>query len=103
MARRSNTMFMPLSYEPGAVCHNMRRHLGLAIEAAELQELFLWKSADEVDALLASEKGRQRLEAELADTFIFVLYLSQRCHVDFTQALRRQLALNRQKNPVDKN
>ena len=35
--------------------------VGLSIEAAELQEVLLWKSDAEVEGLLRSRSGRQRL------------------------------------------
>ncbi|MCZ7647003.1 MAG: nucleotide pyrophosphohydrolase [Planctomycetota bacterium] len=74
----------------------------LAIEAGELQELFLWKSHEEIDALLATEAGRARLEEELADVQIFLLHLAVCCGVDVSEAVARKLANNEAKYPVDK-
>lgn len=76
--------------------------IGLSIEAGELQELFLWKSDDEVRALLESKSGKTRLGEELADILIFVLYLSQACSLDLTSAIRDKLKTNAVKYPIDK-
>jgi len=76
--------------------------IGLAVEAAELQELFLWKSDDEVRELLASEKSRQRIREELADVCIFLLYLAEGCDVDLSTAVEDKLRINEAKYPVAK-
>ena len=49
----------------------------IAIEAAELQEHFLWKSAGEVEAKIAEPENRQAVAEELADVLIFSLLLSR--------------------------
>ena len=74
----------------------------LAIEAAELQEIMLWKSDHEIDALLADPKGRQELHQELGDVLIFALLLSQSCGIDPLKAVQQKLAVNAAKYPVDK-
>jgi NTP pyrophosphatase (non-canonical NTP hydrolase) len=76
--------------------------MGLAVECAELQEIFLWKTKKEVRALLEDASAHSKLREELADVFVFLLYLSEACHVDLSQAVRDKLALNKKKYPVDK-
>ncbi len=76
--------------------------MGLSIEAAELQELFLWKSPAETDALLATEEGREKLRDEMADIMIFLLYLSEGAGIDLARAVRDKIAKNDRKYPVDK-
>lgn len=68
--------------------------LALSIEAAEVNELFLWKNADEVD----SEKLRQ----ELADVFAYALLLAHRHGFDVAQIIRQKMKLNAEKYPVEK-
>jgi NTP pyrophosphatase (non-canonical NTP hydrolase) len=75
---------------------------GLAIEAAELQELFLWKKPEEIAAILASEPGARRAREEIADILIFILYLSHACGVDLAEATRAKLEANAAKYPVEK-
>ena len=74
----------------------------LAIEAAELQEVMLWKSDREIDALLADPKRRQELQEELGDVLIFALLLSQSCNIDPLKAVHHKLAVNAAKYPVEK-
>jgi NTP pyrophosphatase (non-canonical NTP hydrolase) len=76
--------------------------IGLSIEAAELQELFLWKGAGEIGAMLSSPHGRRRIEEELADVFVFLLYLGDAAGVDLSAAVMDKLAANEKKYPVDK-
>jgi NTP pyrophosphatase (non-canonical NTP hydrolase) len=74
----------------------------IAIEAAELQEHFLWKSAGEVDAKLAVPKEKEAVAEELADVLIFSLLLAQEIGVDPADIILRKLEANAKKYPVDK-
>ena len=76
--------------------------MGLSIEAAELQELFLWKNAGEIDAMLASAPDRKKVEEELADVFVFLLYLSDAAGIDLSDAVAAKIAENEKKYPVDR-
>jgi len=68
--------------------------LALSIEAAELNELFLWKSHDAAD--------KRRVAEELADVFIYSLLLAHESGVDIAEAVKRKLRANRKKYPVKK-
>jgi dCTP diphosphatase len=72
----------------------------LAVEAAELQELMLWKSDAEVDELLT--RRRQDVERECADVMIYALLLCQAIGADPEAIVREKLVVNGQKYPVDK-
>jgi NTP pyrophosphatase (non-canonical NTP hydrolase) len=76
--------------------------MGMSIECAELQELFLWKDAGEVQDLLGMTDGVQRISEELADVFVFLLYFADVCDVDLSEAVRRKLEVNERKYPVNK-
>ena len=76
--------------------------MGLSIEAAELQELFLWKSREEVDEMLATDKGRALLMDEMADIMIFLLYLSDGAQIDLSTAVCEKIEKNGKKYPVEK-
>lgn len=76
--------------------------MGLAIEAAELQELFLWKSDHEAQTLLEDGAARQRLKEEMADIFIYLLYMSNDCGIDLSEAVMEKIAMNGKKYPVEK-
>ena len=74
----------------------------IAIEAAELQEHFLWKSAGEVETKIADPKQRLAVAEELADVLIFSLLLAHELKVDPAEIILRKLALNTKKYPVEK-
>lgn len=78
------------------------RHLtaALSIEVAELQELLLWKSEEEVGNWLESG-GREDIARELADVLIFVLLLCHETNVDLADAVNAKLLENAEKYPVD--
>lgn len=75
--------------------------VGVVTEAAELLELFRFRSDAEVETLLAGPK-REQVEHELADVTFFVLRMAERLRIDLTSAFLRKLELNAQRYPVDK-
>lgn len=68
--------------------------LGLSIEAAELNELFLWKKPEEADPA--------RVREELADILIFALMLLEKYGLDLEEIVQEKLAANTEKYPADK-
>jgi NTP pyrophosphatase (non-canonical NTP hydrolase) len=76
--------------------------LGLAIEAGELGELFLWKTEAEVEAALGEPAFRRRLLEELADVQMFLLYLGARAGIDLGEAVEAKLEVNARKYPVER-
>jgi NTP pyrophosphatase (non-canonical NTP hydrolase) len=76
--------------------------MALSVESSELQELFLWKSEDQIGELLLSESGGRRVREELADIFIYLLYISERCGIDLSDAVLDKIKINSKKYPVDK-
>jgi dCTP diphosphatase len=72
----------------------------IAIEAAELQEQFLWKSDKEIDRDLQASAKRDAVVEEVADIFLFALLLADRLDIDVGQAITDKLAANQRKYPV---
>jgi dCTP diphosphatase len=72
----------------------------IAIEAAELQEQFLWKTDKEIAQNLKSGPKRDAVVEEVADIFLFALLLADRLEIDVGQAIAEKLAANEQKYPV---
>ncbi len=68
--------------------------LALSIEASELLELFLWKSAGEADA--------DKVKEELADVLAYAFMLADKYGLDVAQIMRDKLAKNNLKYPVAK-
>lgn len=71
-----------------------------AIEAAELQERFLWKTDAEVDQDLADPARRTLVADEIADVVMFAMLLADRLGVDLAEAVAAKLAANEVKYPV---
>ena len=72
----------------------------LAIEAGELQQLFLWKRPDEIEAIVTSEDGRREIGAEIADVLTFAFYLADRLAIDVAGAIAAKLARNETRYPA---
>ena len=68
--------------------------LALSIEAAELNEVFLWKAPEDAD--------REKIAEELADVFTYALMMAEKCGLDVAEIVRRKLAVNALKYPVEK-
>ncbi|MCH6258979.1 nucleotide pyrophosphohydrolase [Puniceicoccaceae bacterium K14] len=73
---------------------------GLAIEASELQELFLWKTPEEVSQTVSSKKTQ--ISEELADITWFLLLLSNELDIDLIEAVTAKYEKNAAKYPVEK-
>jgi NTP pyrophosphatase (non-canonical NTP hydrolase) len=70
--------------------------LALSIEAAELNELFLWKKDDE-----AEQVDKQRLREELADVFAYAIMLAGRHGLNVSEIVKEKIEQNAKKYPVD--
>jgi NTP pyrophosphatase (non-canonical NTP hydrolase) len=68
--------------------------LALSIEANELLEQFLWKSADEAN--------QEKVKEELADVFSFALLLADRYGFNIEDIVLDKIKQNEEKYPVDK-
>lgn len=71
--------------------------LGLNIEVSELQELFLWKTAEQ-----QTEIDKEKIKDELADIAIFLIYISKHYNIDLLNAISNKIDKNGIKYPVDK-
>jgi NTP pyrophosphatase (non-canonical NTP hydrolase) len=72
----------------------------ISIEAAELQEVFLWSDVKESRKIAAEKK--QEISGELADIFIFSLLFAHETGVDMETAILEKIKLNDKKYPVEK-
>ena len=73
----------------------------LAIEASELQEVFLWKTEEEVVHLL-SNPSREKVLDEIADVVILLSYLCHDLGIDLNAVVLSKLNKNEAKYPVEK-
>lgn len=72
----------------------------ISIEAAELQEVFLWSDVKESRKI--AEEKKQEISGELADIFIFSLLFAHETGVDMETAILEKIKLNDKKYPVEK-
>ena len=75
---------------------------GLAIEAAELQEQFLWCTDAECEARIHDRKRRRAIAQELADVVNYALLLADRMELDLPTEIRKKIRINARKYPVRK-
>lgn len=71
--------------------------LAISIEAAELNELFLWKSTEDCELV-----DKNKLKEELADVFAFSLLLAGKHGFDVKEIVRDKIRKNGEKYPVEK-
>jgi len=71
--------------------------IALSIEAAELNEVFLWK-----DVNASEEVNKEKIKEELADVFAYALLLAEKHNLNVTEIVLDKIARNAQKYPVDK-
>ena len=69
----------------------------ISIEAAELNELFLWKTVEECE-----EVNKEKLKEELADIFAFAFLLAERHKLDVKEIILSKIKKNGEKYPVEK-
>lgn len=72
--------------------------MSIAIEAAEIMELYQWSSNQACDQALANESP---LAEELADVLSYVLRLASVTGIDLAAALSAKMAKNALKYPVN--
>ena len=68
--------------------------LALSIEAAELNEAFLWKDASKVNI--------DKVKEELADIFNYAILIADKYNLDVKQIVLDKLRRNAEKYPVEK-
>lgn len=68
--------------------------LALMLEAAELNEIFLWKNAE--DAKI------EKIKEELADVFNYAFLIADKYDLDIKEIILEKLRVNGEKYPVDK-
>lgn len=68
--------------------------LALSIEASELNEVFLWKEAKDVDF--------DKVKEELADIVNYAILIADKYNLDIKQIVLDKLKRNAEKYPVDK-
>lgn len=68
--------------------------LALFIEAAELNEIFLWKKSEDANI--------EKVKEELADVFTYALLLADKYDLDVNEIILNKIKRNAEKYPVNK-
>jgi NTP pyrophosphatase (non-canonical NTP hydrolase) len=68
--------------------------LALSIEASELNQLFLWKSAEDVNI--------EKVKEELADILNYSFLIAHKYNLNVEDIILNKIAKNAEKYPVDK-
>lgn len=68
--------------------------LALSIEASELNQLFLWKSAEDVNI--------EKVKEELADILNYAFLIAHKYNLNVEDIILNKIAKNAEKYPVDK-
>ena len=74
--------------------------LSLVLEAAEVMEHFQWKSKEEMEKYIVTNKSD--IGEELADVLYWVLLMSADLDIDILSALEKKIKKNEEKYPVEK-
>ena len=72
----------------------------VAIEAAELMELFQWDGVEPPETIRADAEKMQRIREELSDVFAYTLAMANRLDIDLASAFTAKMAMNREKYPA---
>ena len=75
--------------------------MSIAIEAAELMEVFQWVDNAEASTLAQAGSHRDRMADELADVLIYCLTLANALDLDVSTSIARKMDANRRKYPVE--
>jgi len=76
--------------------------MALAIEAAELMDIFKWQSSETAWDSIDEPEVRQKSEDELADILIYALAFANRHEIDVSSAIRNKMLKNGEKYPAEK-
>ncbi|WP_291102925.1 MULTISPECIES: nucleotide pyrophosphohydrolase [unclassified Flavobacterium] len=68
--------------------------LAISIESSELNELFLWKNAEDVNV--------DKLKEELADVFAYAFLLAEKYNLNVEEIVLQKIKQNSEKYPIDK-
>jgi dCTP diphosphatase len=80
------------------------RNLVLALvgETGELAAEFQWIGDDNIVNALREADKREAVGSELADVFIYLLRLADVTGIDLAEELKKKIAINENRYPVDK-
>lgn len=75
--------------------------MGVAVEAAELMECFLWVDLPGSYQAARDAKKREAIADEMADVFCYLLAMSNVIGIELSEALRAKMVKNAKKYPAE--
>ena len=82
--------------------HNPKNlSMSIAIESAELMELFQWLSKKESIKAMSSGKLRRNAIDEIADVLIYLIAFCNENDIDIKQAIDQKMKKNKKKYPAN--
>lgn len=76
--------------------------IGISTEAAELLELFRFRSNEEIEKMLEDPELKQKVSFEMSDVLYFILIMANRYNIDISEEFKKKVELSRKKYPVEK-
>ena len=73
----------------------------LNVEASEIQELTLWKNQNEVSSDLTNPVFLNQLAGEVADVFMYLIFLCDAADINVLIAVKEKLELNKKRFPIE--
>ncbi len=74
----------------------------LAIETAELQELFLWKDQEPSELVISDFKRIKDISDEVADIAIYLFLLTRELNINLKEAINIKIGKNEIKYPIQR-
>jgi len=81
--------------------HPKELAISIAIEAAELLEVFQWDEKADIQDIKADEETMGRIREEVADVVMYILGLANQLDIDLSEAVLKKLEKNRAKYDKD--
>lgn len=75
--------------------------MALAVEAAELLEMFQWLTEEQSILIASDEKEMALIREEIADVLIYLIRLADKLGVDIGQAVIEKIEKNERKYPIE--
>ncbi len=76
--------------------------LSISLEAAELLEIFQWKTDDEAKELVNDSVQRENIADELSDILLYSILMANDLNIDIIKAADKKIDKNAKKYPADK-
>jgi NTP pyrophosphatase (non-canonical NTP hydrolase) len=74
--------------------------MALAVEVAEVLEIFQWLHSDQADSIKNNVKEYEHLQEEIADVFWYLMRICEHFQIDLTKAVKDKAMKNAMKYPV---